>query len=249
VTAYVPLGVSQVVLGELNGYLDRLRGVFPDALKPKLSTSPLKTENWAIAWQADFKPIEIGKGLLVTPPWIKPEPHGRNTIAIEPAEAFGTGTHETTQGCLELLEEAITELNEAMQGLTVLDIGCGSGILAIAAAKLGARNVRAVDNDPVAVESARKNLALNEVVEIVQLECLSAQDVKEPADIVVANLDTMTLRGNKSQLVNLAARYLIVSGVPIEEWENVKKEFLAERLFLKKEIRRADWSSGLFGRR
>lgn len=248
VTAYVPEDASQPVSRELKVYLARLNEVFPDAPQPELNTSPLKTENWATAWQADFRPIEIGKRLLVTPPWIKPKPHGRIIIVIEPAEAFGTGTHETTQGCLELLEEAITELNDAQQSFTVLDMGCGSGILAIAAARLGAQEVRAVDNDPVAVESARKNVALNWVGERIRLECLSAQDLKVPADILVANLDPMTLRANKEQLVNLSARYLIISGVPIEEWENIRQEFLVEKLFLKKEVLRADWGSGLFGR-
>jgi len=248
VTAYVPEDASQTVSRELKMYLARLTEVFPDASKPELKTSRLKAENWATAWQADFRPLAIGEKLLVTPPWIKPEPHARVTIIIEPAEAFGTGTHETTQGCLELLEEAVRESRDAGQGFTVLDVGCGSGILAIAAAKLGAKEVRAIDNDPVAVESARKNVTFNEVDQKIRLECLSAQDVKEPADIVAANLDTMTLRANKEQLVNLAARYLIISGVLIGEWENVRNEFLAEKLFLKKEILRTDWGSGLFGR-
>ncbi len=248
VTAYVPEDASQRVLGELKAYLAHLNEVFPDASKPEWNTSHLKTENWATAWQADFRPIEIGQELVITPPWIKPEPHGRIIVVIEPAEAFGTGTHETTQGCLELLEEVIRECRDARQSFTVLDVGCGSGILAIAAAKLGAQGVRAIDNDPVAVESARKNATLNEVAAKISLECLSAQDVKSPADIVAANLDPMTLRANKEQLVNLPARYLIISGVPIEEWENIKKEFLAEKLFLKKEILRAGWSTGLFGR-
>jgi len=248
VTAYVPQDKWQVASGEITAYLAHLREVFPDAAEPELKTAPLKTENWATAWQADFRPLAIGRKLLVTPPWIKPEPHGRITIVIEPAEAFGTGTHETTQGCLELLEEAIEEFTDAGQDFTVLDVGCGSGILAIAAAKLGAREVRAVDTDPVAVESARKNVILNGVAQKIVLECLSAQDVKEPADIVAANLDPKTLRTNKAQLVNLFASSLVISGVPLEEWESIKKEFLAEGTFLKKEVVRTEWGSGLLGR-
>jgi len=249
VTAYLSQDKRDVVSGEITAYLYHLREVFPAATEPELKTTPLKTENWATAWQADFRPLAIGRKLLVTPPWIKPEPHGRITIVIEPAEAFGTGTHETTQGCLELLEEAIEEFTDAGQDLTVLDVGCGSGILAIAAAKLGAREVRAVDTDPVAVEAARKNVILNGVAEKIRLDCLSAEDVKEPADIVAANLDPKTLKTNKATLVNLFACYLVISGVPIEEWENIKKEFLAEGIFLKKEVVRTEWGSGLFGKR
>jgi len=249
VTAYLLHDSWEAVSSELNEYLAHLKEIFPEAAEPELKTSSLKTENWATAWQADFRPIEIGERLLVTPPWIKPEPHGRVIIVIEPAEAFGTGTHETTQGCLELLEEAIKECEHSRQDFTVLDVGCGSGILAIAAAKLGAQEVRAIDNDPVAVESATKNAAFNAVSEKISLECLSVRDLKEAADLVVANLDPMTLRANKEQLVNLSARYLIISGVPTEEWENIKKEFLAENLLLRKEILRKDWGSGLFGRK
>lgn len=248
VTAYLPQDRWQAVLVELKAFLHHLREIFPDAREPEARTAPLKSENWAIAWQVNFKPLPIGRKLLVTPPWIKPEPYGRVTIIIEPAEAFGTGTHETTQGCLELLEEATDEYNEAGESFTVLDVGCGSGILAIAAAKLGAKEVRAVDNDPVAVEAARKNVALNDVGKKVRLDCLSVQELKEPADIVAANLDPMTLRGSKAQLFHLFTRYLIISGVPVEEWENIKAEFLNRGISLKKEIVRSEWGSGLFGR-
>lgn len=249
VTSYLPEDNWQVLLGRLKAYLARLSEIFPDAAPPELRTAPLKSENWAIAWQDNFRPIHIGRKLLVTPPWIKPEPHERVTIVIEPAEAFGTGTHETTQGCLELLEEAIAIFTDAAQTFTVLDVGCGSGILAIAAAKLGAQEVRAVDNDPVAVESATKNVTLNEVDQKIRLECLSVQDLEESANILAANLDPKTLRENFAQLLKLFTRYLIISGVPVEEWENIKKEFLTENIYLKREIVRSDWGSGLLGKR
>jgi len=248
VTAYLPQDTWHVASGEITAYLAHLSEVFPDATEPELKIARLKTENWATAWQANFRPLPIGRNLLVTPPWIEPEPHGRVAIVIEPAEAFGTGTHETTQGCLELLEEAIEEFTDAGQDFTVLDVGCGSGILAIAAAKLGAREVRAVDTDPVAVESARKNVILNGIGEKIRLECLSAQDVKEPADIVAANLDPLALSENRPQLVKLFTRYLIISGVPLNQWKDIKVAFLAAHIVLKKEIVGSEWGSGLFGK-
>lgn len=246
VTAYVSRDDGRTVSRELREYLTQLHEVLPEVPAPAFIESPLKSENWATAWQSNFRPLPIGRNLLVTPPWIDPEPRGRVVIIIEPAEAFGTGTHETTQGCLELLEEAIRDFDAAGQSFTVLDIGCGSGILAIAAAKLGAQDVRAVDNDPVAVEAARKNVDLNKANEKVRLECLSAQDLNEAADIVAANLDPLALKDNRAQLVKLFTRYLIISGVPVEQWEDIKAEFLAAQILLKKEIVGFEWGSGLF---
>lgn len=248
VTAYVPRDDGRKVSRELREYLAQLHEVFPDVPDPAFTESPLEPENWATAWQSNFRPLPIGHNLLVTPPWIDPEPRGRVVIVIEPAEAFGTGTHETTQGCLELLEEAIRDFNETGQRFTVLDVGCGSGILAIAAAKLGAQEVRAVDNDPVAVEAARKNVSLNKAGEKVRLECLCAQNLNEPADIVAANLDPLALKENRPQLVKLFTRYLIISGVPVEQWKDIKAEFLAAHIVLKKEIVGPEWGSGLFGK-
>ncbi|MCL4255836.1 MAG: 50S ribosomal protein L11 methyltransferase, partial [Anaerolineae bacterium] len=106
-------------------------------------------EDWANAWKAHYQPIRLGKRILIRPLWIdlQPEPNDIH-IALDPGMAFGTGTHPTTQLCLEALEDTVTN------GIKALDLGSGSGILAIAAAKLGAVDVLALDNDPVAVKSS-----------------------------------------------------------------------------------------------
>jgi len=244
VTAYFPAADSEVVREKLVHYLGHVRGAFPEATAPELHTKHVKRENWATAWQSNFKPLAIGRKLLVTPPWITPEAAARHIIVIEPAEAFGTGTHETTQGCLELLEEAMAEMDDAGEVASVLDVGCGSGILAIAAVRLGARSSRAVDNDPVAVAAARKNAALNKVEDLIEMSCTPLDTVTEPADIVVANLDPMTLLRHVGHLLSLSRRYLIISGVPTEQWENVRERFLARGGRLVREIVGPEWGCG-----
>lgn len=246
ITAYFSLDKWDAAYAQLKTYLASLHEIFPDLAEPVLETSPLRKENWAILWQDNFRAMEIGETLLVAPPWLDVDPRGRHLIIIEPAEAFGTGTHETTQGCLVLLEHAASELKRLRKGFSLLDVGCGSGILAVAGVKLGASDVRGVDNDPTALNSARRNMALNRVQDDVQLGCSSLRELSEPADIVTANLDPMTLMANKDTLLGLCRHYLIVSGVPLDQWEQVKGLFGAGKAILKREIIRSEWGCGLF---
>lgn len=190
--------------------------------------------------------MAIGEHLLVTPPWIEPDPGNRITIIIEPAEAFGTGTHETTQGCLVLLEDAVREFQARGIPFSVLDLGCGSGILAIAGKKLGASHIIGVDNDPMAIQSARRNAALNKVEHDLHLRNQPLKECSEPADIVAANLDPLTLLANRELIVSLFKRFLIISGIPLDQWNQVKDMFQAGRSSMKREITRSEWGCGLF---
>ncbi|QSO46115.1 50S ribosomal protein L11 methyltransferase [Alicyclobacillus mengziensis] len=126
----------------------------------EISCLVLDEDSWASAWKENYHPIPVGNRLIIIPEWefgdlTAAELHSRIPIILEPGMAFGTGTHQTTQLCLETLEEVVTE------GDRVLDVGCGTAILSIAAAKLGAREVLAMDIDPVAVSAARENVAKN----------------------------------------------------------------------------------------
>jgi ribosomal protein L11 methyltransferase len=222
--------------------------LFVGVIDPVVEISRLKQENWAIAWKDNFHSIRIGKRLLVTPPWLQPEAEGREIVVIDPAEAFGTGTHETTQGCLELLEEALEQLEASSNEVSVLDVGCGSGILSIAAHKLAATRVCGIDNDPVAIESARHNASLNNTLGEIEFRCVDLTDPLDPADIVTANLDTKTLLANQDRLIWLFRRFLIVAGVPLDQWDDLRGSFLAQHLTLVKELTRWEWGSGLFTR-
>jgi len=249
ITAYVEKKKLRGVSSDLKNYAMALREIFPGLREALIKIVPLKSEKWATAWKDHFKPIKIGRKLIVSPPWIEPKTRDRQAVIIEPAEAFGTGGHETTQGCLALLEEAIDHLSNELEKVSHLDVGCGSGILAIASIKLGATSVHAVDNDPVAIQSARKNAELNGLEDRLWLEDRSLDDLFEPTDVVTANLDPITLTESRDKLVSLFRHYLIISGVPLNRWEELKSKFVIDGSFLKKEITRSEWGCGLFAKR
>lgn len=150
---------------------------------PAPTFHPVAEEDWAEAWKKQLKVLHIGQRIVIQPSWLDYTPApGEIIIRLDPGMAFGTGLHPTTQMCLAALEELVNP------GTHVLDLGTGSGILAIAAAKLGAGHVLAVDNDPVAVKTARGNVATNGVQETVNLVRGSLADVPESYDLIVVNI-------------------------------------------------------------
>lgn len=131
-----------------------LRTRFNDlGIDAKITVSGVNEEDWANSWKAYYKPIRIGERIVIVPAWEKYEAKENDVVVrMDPGMAFGTGTHETTRLVIGLLEKYVSE------GVRVLDVGCGSGILAICASKLGAGNCKAYDIDPVAVKVARENI-------------------------------------------------------------------------------------------
>ena len=168
---------------ELETALGHMRLMYP---MPMPAYRRLQEDDWAEAWKAHYQPLRIGERLLVRPLWIDVElADGDIEIALDPGMAFGTGTHPTTQLCLEALECMIQPAQD------VLDLGSGSGILSIAAAKLGARRVLALDIDPIAAEATKENAAANGVSEkIIAIEG-SLETVLTSArrfDLVIVNI-------------------------------------------------------------
>lgn len=152
---------------------------------PDFSVEPLAEQNWVQLTQSQFDPIRVSERLWIVPSWHEsPDPAAINLI-LDPGMAFGTGSHPTTRLCLEWLERNVSE------GCTVLDYGCGSGILAIAAARLGATHVAGVDIDPQAVDAAKANAERNGVT---ALFADSAAPVAGEYDVVVANILSNPLR-------------------------------------------------------
>ena len=146
-------------LAALARYLDGLAELHPELPRARVETATVTDSGWAENWKAHFPPLAIGERLFVHPPWITAVPAGRLSIVLDPGMAFGTGHHASTRGCLVLLEAAL----RARPRARVLDLGTGSGILAIAARKLGAGEIWAVDIDADACAVAAENAAVNGV--------------------------------------------------------------------------------------
>jgi ribosomal protein L11 methyltransferase len=150
----------------------------------------IEDENWMEAWKKNYHPIRLGERILILPAWISEEDPQRIAIRIDPSMAFGTGTHPSTQLCLVLLEKYL------QPGMNVIDLGCGSGILSIAAAKLGASIVLAVDTDEDAVKASFDNGATNQVLEKLDIHLGSLPEITAGeysianAQLVVANILT-----------------------------------------------------------
>lgn len=126
---------------------------------PQTQWNLIDEEDWASSWKQHWQPLEIGDRFLICPAWIDPDrPDERIPLRLDPGAAFGTGTHPTTQLCLEALE---MRMLDASSDLIIADIGCGSGILSIGAVQLNARQVYAIDSDPMAVRATRSNRDLN----------------------------------------------------------------------------------------
>lgn len=187
ITGFFPKdGRFDAALAKLKDGVAALRSFGLDPGRARFDVWEIAEEDWANSWKQYYKPTKIGARVVVKPTWeaYTPAP-GETMIEMDPGMAFGTGTHETTRLCVRALEEQIAG------GERVYDIGCGSGILSIAAAKLGAGDVIGVDFDPVAVDAAKQNVALNHLSDQIKIDEGDLLDVvprENPADIIVANI-------------------------------------------------------------
>lgn len=171
------------ILGYVNEKLVELKEMGIDLGEAKVEHEKMYEEDWANTWKQYYKPSKVGEKIVVKPIWEEyEEKEGELVVNLDPGMAFGTGTHETTRMCIQALEKYVKEES------TVFDIGCGSGILAIAAAKLGAKLAVGVDLDPVAVESSIENVGYNNLNNIEILHGNLVEVIDGKADIVVANI-------------------------------------------------------------
>lgn len=167
----------------LEDYCRHLAALFPLAAPPEIRVEAVPATAWAENWKEHFPPLAIGERLFVHPPWVTDVPAGRIGIVIDPGMAFGTGHHASTRGCLLLLERAL----QARPATRILDIGTGSGILAIAAAKLGVPEIWGVDVDPDACLVAKENAVINDVAGAVRIDA-SLDAALGTFDMALANL-------------------------------------------------------------
>lgn len=193
---------------------------FPSAGTPKIT--PVEDENWATAWREYFQPVLIGRRLVVVPPWNIVAPDGRQPIVIDPGRAFGTGHHGSTAGCLVALEALIAGSAPAR----VLDLGTGSGVLAIAAVLLGVGQVLAIDEDPDAISSAVENAERNGVADRIRCALGNADEQDgEPSPLVLANLLSAAHHRLASHYARLVAGdgALILGGILDSEADDVER--------------------------
>lgn len=171
------------ILGYVNEKLVELKEMGIDLGEAKVEHEKMYEEDWANTWKQYYKPSKVGEKIVVKPIWEEyEEKEGELVVNLDPGMAFGTGTHETTRMCIQALEKYVKEES------TVFDVGCGSGILAIAVAKLGAKLAVGVDLDPVAVESSIENVGYNNLNNIEILHGNLVEVIDGKADIVVANI-------------------------------------------------------------
>jgi ribosomal protein L11 methyltransferase len=182
----------------------------------------LEDREWERAWLDNFKPMRFGKRLWVCPHGLEVEAEDAVVVRLDPGLAFGTGTHPTTALCLEWLDGA------ELAGKTVIDYGCGSGILAVAALKLGARQVIGIDHDPQALLATRDNAAANGVADRLLVQGSDAAD-PAPADIVLANILANVLIDLSGRIEPLVADggELVLSGILEDQWPAVAKAYSA----------------------
>lgn len=194
----------------------------------EISTLNVRDEDWAEVWKKFYKPFKAGRSLVVKPTWEHYDPQpGDRIIEIDPGMAFGSGTHETTSMCLELLEDAMHG------GESVIDVGTGSGILAIGAAMLGAKDVLAIDIDPVAVRVAKENIEHNHLsdrVRAVEGNLLASSD--GVCDLCVANIIADVICMFAQPLVDhiVPGGLFICSGIIKEREQDVVNALTAARL-------------------
>jgi ribosomal protein L11 methyltransferase len=214
-------GYLEAVSGSLKN-ANRLKAILLERGASEVRINEVPDEDWSEIWKQHFKPRRVGKRLVVVPSWEDFEEAEQDIVLkLDPGQAFGTGEHPTTQLCLELLEQS------ELAGKSVLDIGCGSGILAIAAAKLGAKSVTAVDIDGSAIQITIENSRVNGIrIETYASEGIAEWSQGRKWDIVVSNIISATLmRISDDVLSHLESNGIwIVSGVLQNNWKDLYED-------------------------
>jgi ribosomal protein L11 methyltransferase len=230
IKAYFPEdGKERDVLPALRRYLKSLQGIDIEMPRIRIEAFSIPEQDWGENWKRFFKPVQVTSRFVIKPPWEKIRlKKGQVSIDITPGMAFGTGTHASTQLCIRALEQRIKK-----RGLTILDVGTGSGILSIVAAHLGGWEVLGLDTDGVAIENARENVEQNSVSGIVKIRKGRIGSIRKWFDVVVANLDLKNLRKIRWPLTRhlKGQGFLILSGVLESEKDRLCQHYLETGFF------------------
>jgi ribosomal protein L11 methyltransferase len=239
-SAYFPMDT------DLSSVMESLReqaGVIKESVAGA-KIGPVEVEHidrssWEV-WKTVLTTVRAGEGVVIVPPWEKYAPApGETVVEINPSLAFGTGHHETTRLCIAFIEES------ARSGSvnSMLDVGCGSAILAITAYKLGIGNVTAFDNDPIAISESRKNARRNGVLGKIKFFCGYLQSVRGVYDLIVANVYIEPIYHMREELKSRLAPggALVVSGIPLTRRDDAVRYLVGAGYGLYKEMREGDW--------
>ena len=213
-------------------------------LEVELELKQVREEDWAEAWKQYFKPEHIGK-IVIKPSWEKYSPKsGEFVVELDPGMAFGTGTHPTTRLCVELLQEIVTPQTE------MLDVGTGSGILALAGAELGAKKIVAMDIDPIAVKVALENIRRNRMegfIEVYQSNLLE-RSLDSKFNLVVANIITNAILEISTQLAKVLepGGIFIASGIIEERYPEVVECLTKQGFVSVKNVLEEGWAGLIF---
>lgn len=243
VRAYFPdTGQPDELINRIEACLIRLRKYLPDLGPARPTCCRLAGQDWARDWQQHFPPLDVGDRLTIRPSWSEaPAPVGKKILTLDPGQAFGTGTHATTALCLEVIAGLAASAHPPRR---VLDVGTGSGILAMAAASLGARTVLACDIDPAALRVARENVQLNNLTRQVRVVDQAIEELDGRFDLVLANIlakENIRLAANFLQRM-LSDSHLVLSGILNEQEEAVMRAYGKLPLSLVRADRREGWS-------
>jgi ribosomal protein L11 methyltransferase len=243
---------APAVRAHLRGALRELQDCGLDFGRGKITVKPLPRQNWAESWKRHFKPIEIGPFLLIKPAWSRRRPRqGQRVVILDPGLGFGTGHHPTTFFCLQQLARC----RRPGQRQSFLDIGTGSGILAIAAARLGYSRIEAFDHDPAAIRVSRQNVKKNHLrhrlwprrADLTMLRNIKNKNPRR-YDIICANLACDLLVNEASKIcarLNPGGK-LIVAGILRREFREVQKTLRRFNLTLQVSTANKCWQSGQF---
>ncbi len=232
---------------EVRAGLRRIREAGLDLGSGRISVRRVPRENWAESWKRHFHPLEIGPRLLILPSWSKQQPkRGQAVVILDPGLSFGTGHHATTAFCLA----QVAARREDARPQSLLDVGCGSGILAIAAAKLGYSPITAFDFDPEAVRVAKENARANRVSFRLAQHDLTKMPrrASEKFDVVCANLIYDLLIQERDRILARLAPggTLVLAGILRTQFSKVQTAFEAAGLRLVASRAAKEWRSGAF---
>ncbi len=244
VTAYLKNdGAIRSHIDALHRYLADLAAIHGLTTAPQVELKLVREEDWSREWQKFFSTCRIGSRLVIKPSWEAYAPRVDDVlIELDPGMAFGTGTHPTTRMCLERVETLVAGADPAIRSM--LDVGTGSGILSIAAAKLGVETIVAIDTDPIALSCARANAAINRVSHLVAVRDDPLEKLGGRFDLIMANiLSVILLKLRRDLLERLSARgILVLSGILAGDAHKLETAFSSKKYRLLDSLLQGEWA-------